>query len=127
MDVCATGALTYIDEEDVSEGATPMPVAEGAHPHVCYINIPKKWVYGVLVDRTINEVIIGAEVKLHSADGEVVATLSTDEFGEFRFKELEDAPYTVTASVEGYEDIELSADTTAEDVVLGDIFLKSVA
>lgn len=127
VDVCATGALTYIDEEDVPEGATPMPVTEGAHPHVYYINIPKKWVYGVLVDRTINEVIIGAEVKLHSADGEVVATLSTDEFGEFRFKELEDAPYTVTASVEGYEDIELSADTTAEDVVLGDIFLKSVA
>ena len=123
VDVCANEALTYVDEEDVPEGATPMPVAEGAHPHVCYINIPKRWVYGVLVDRTINEVIIGAEVKLHSADGEVVATLSTDEFGEFRFKDVKPASYVVKFEQDGYLAGETAADANEVDVNVGSIAL----
>ncbi|MDO4290873.1 MAG: carboxypeptidase regulatory-like domain-containing protein [Eggerthellaceae bacterium] len=127
VDVCATGALTYVDEEDLPENAVPMPAVGENHPHVYYVNVPKRWVYGVLVDRTINEVVIGAQVKLKDATGAEVATVETDDFGEFRFKELDDAAYTVCASVEGYEDVELAADTTAEDVVLGDIFLKAVA
>ena len=64
VDVCATGALTYVDEEDIPAGAEPMPAVAGNHPHVYYLNIPGKWVYGVLVDRNQNEVLIGAEVSL---------------------------------------------------------------
>lgn len=127
VDVCATGALRVVEEEDVPEQAVPMPAAAELHPHVYYLNVPKRWVYGVLVDRTINEVVIGATVKLVDAEGVEVASVVTDEFGEFRFKELEEKAYTVTASIEGYEDVVLAADTTAEDVVLGDIFLSAVA
>ena len=47
--------------------------------------------------------------------------------GEFRFKELDEAAYTVRAKVDGYEDVVLAADTTEEDVVLGDIFLSAAA
>ncbi|WP_139652714.1 4Fe-4S dicluster domain-containing protein [Raoultibacter phocaeensis] len=127
VDVCATGALAYIDEEDVPEAAYPMPAAGELHPHVYYMNIPKRWVYGVLVDRTINEVIVGATVQLVDAEGAEVASVETDEFGEFRFKELDEAAYTVHAKVDGYEDVVLAADTTEEDVVLGDIFLNAAA
>ena len=127
VDVCATGALRVVEEEDVPEQAVPMPAAAELHPHVYYLNVPTRWVYGVLVDRTINEVVIGATVKLVDAEGVEVASVVTDEFGEFRFKELEEKAYTVTASIEGYEDVVLAADTTAEDVVLGDIFLSAVA
>lgn len=127
VDVCATGALTYIDEEDVPESAYPMPAAGELSPHVYYMNIPKRWVYGVLVDRTINEVIVGATVRLTDAEGNEVASVETDEFGEFRFKELDEAAYTVRAKVDGYEDVSLAADTTEEDVVLGDIFLSAAA
>ena len=74
------------------------------------------------MDREKNEVIIGATARLIDANGAEVATLATDEFGEFRFKELEDAEYKVTISADGYKDVTLAADTTQEDVVLGDIF-----
>lgn len=127
VDVCATGALTYIDEADIPEGAYPLPALDANHPHVYYINVAKRWVYGVLVDRSINEVIIGAEVVLLDAEGVEVSKLETDDFGEFRFKELDEAVYTVKASVDGYEQIAVTADATEEDVVLGDIFLKTVA
>ena len=105
----------------------PLPSVAENHPHVFYRGIPKRWVYGVLVDRVANEVIIGTPVRLLDTDGNEVATVKTDAFGEFRFKELDERPYTVAATVEGYEDIVLDADTTAEDVVLGDIFLKAIA
>ena len=127
VDVCATGALTYVDEENVPADAVPLPSVAENHPHVFYRGIPKRWVYGVLVDRVANEVIIGTPVRLLDTDGNEVATVKTDAFGEFRFKELDERPYTVAATVEGYEDIVLDADTTAEDVVLGDIFLKAIA
>lgn len=127
VDVCATGALTYVDEAEIPAEAEPMPVLADNHPHLYYLNIPRRWVYGVLVDRTVNEVIIGATVRLMDAEGNEVAAVQTDDFGEFRFKELASAPHTVRASVEGYEDVALAADTTEEDVVLGDIFLKAVA
>ncbi len=127
VDVCATGALTYVDEADIPDDAEPMPVLADNHPHVYYRHIPRRWVYGVLVDRVANEVVIGATVRLMDAAGNEVAAVETDDFGEFRFKELASAPHTVRASVAGYEDVALAADTTDADVVLGDIFLKAVA
>lgn len=127
VDVCATGALTYVDEADVPADAVPMPAVAENHPHVYYRNIPKRWVYGVLVDRGANEVIIGTKVSLVDAEGTTVAEVDTDEFGEFRFKELDEKAYTVRAQVAGFEEVVLTADTSEGDVVLGDIFLKAVA
>ena len=127
VDVCATGALTYVDEADVPADAVPMPAVAENHPHVYYRNIPKRWVYGVLVDRGANEVIIGTKVSLVDAEGTTVAEVDTDEFGEFRFKELDENAYTVRAQVASFEEVVLTADTSEGDVVLGDIFLKAVA
>ena len=126
VDSCATGALRFGDEEEFGDELAQATKFD-PESHYYYLNIPKRWIYGVLVDRPQNEVIIGATVKLTDAEGNEVASVETDDFGEFRFKELEEKCYTVTASVEGYEDIKLDADVTEEDVVLGDIFLKSVA
>lgn len=125
VDVCATGALRFGDEKDFEEEL------KGAYKfdpesHFYYINIPKRWIYGVLVDREINEVVVNAVVKLLDEQGNEIASVKTDEFGEFRFKDLDGAPFTVAAHIEGYEDIALEANTTSEDVVLGDIFLKKI-
>ena len=126
VDVCATGALRFGDEEDFGDELAKAKKFDPESRYY-YINIPKRWVYGVLVDRTINEVIIGAKVSLVDAEGAEVASVETDDFGEFRFKELDEALYTVKAHVDGYEDVVLAADATSEDVVLGDIFLKKIA
>ena len=87
-----------------------------------YMNYPKRWVYGCFVDRQKNEVLIGADAKLIDASGAEVAALKTDDFGEFRFKELGNEAYKVVLSAEGYQEETLVADTSEEDVVLGDIF-----
>lgn len=126
VDVCATGALRFGDKEDFGD-ELDNAFQFDPESHYYYLNMPKRWVYGVLVDREANEVVIGAEVKLVDAEGAEVATIATDEFGEFRFKGLDEKPYSVKAHVDGYEDVALPADTTDEDVVLGDIFLKATA
>lgn len=125
VEICPTQALRVVEDDELPENATNLPGQEGKGSHFFVVNIPKKWIYGCLVDREKNEVIIGATAKLTDASGAEVATLTTDEFGEFRFKELEDAEYQVTISADGYEDVTLAADTTQADVVLGDIFAKA--
>ena len=56
------------------------------------------------------------------ASGAEVAQVKTDEFGEFRFKELGNEAYQVVINAEGYAPETLAADTSTKDVVLGDIF-----
>lgn len=126
VDVCATGALRFVDTEEVADELADYTQFD-TESHYYYKNIPGRWVYGVLVDRTINEVIIGATVNLTNAEGETVATVETDDFGEFRFKEITASAYSVTATVEGYEPVDLAIAAETEDVVLGDIFLKAIA
>lgn len=122
VDVCATEALKVVDLDDAPEGAVPAPGQEPEHPHVLYMNIPKAWIYGCVVDRAKNEVLVGANVALLDTDGNEVARVETDEFGEFRLKELDSKAYRVSIEAEGYNAIVLDADASEEDVVLGDIF-----
>lgn len=124
VDVCATGALQFGDEEDFQDEIAQATQFD-PESHYYYLNLPKRWVYGVLVDRTINEVVIGAHVQLLDANGNEVAAVDTDDFGEFRFKGLEEKPYTVVSKVDGYQEVNLPADTTDDVVVLGDIFLQA--
>lgn len=125
VDVCATGALRVVDEDEVPEGAKPLDCLAETGSHALYLNIPKRWIYGCLVNREENEVLIGQSVKLLNEAGDVVAELETDDFGEFRFKELDDGAYKVVAEIEGFETVELAADIANKDVVLGDIFIKA--
>ena len=125
VDICATGALKYVDEDKIPEGAKPLDCLSEVKSHALYVNLTKRWIYGCLVDREQNEVLIGAVVKLVDGEGNEVAELKTDEFGEFRFKQLDDGAYKVVAEPEGYQAIELAADIDNKDVVLGDIFVKA--
>lgn len=124
VDICATGALTYVDEADVPEGAAALPALEATRPHVKYLNIPKRWIYGCFVDKAAAEVVIGAQVKLRNEAGEDVACVLTDDFGEFRIKDLNEGCYRVLIEAEGYERAALQADVTQGDIVFGDIFTQ---
>ena len=124
VDVCPTGALTYVEEDEVPEGAKPLDCLAEVGSHALYLNMTKRWVYGCLVNREENEVLIGTPVKLVDGEGGEVAALETDEFGEFRFKNLDNGAYTVLAQADGFAPVELAADIEDKDVVLGDIFVK---
>ena len=126
VDACATDALRWGDIEDfadeIAAGAADERL-EGLGSHVHYVNRPKRWIAGTVANRGENEVIIGVPVTIFDADGEVVAQVETDEFGDFRYCECEKASYRVRIEAPGYDAVEFDADCADRDVVLDDVFV----
>lgn len=118
VDACATGALKWVDEDEVPAGAEKL--SETANTY--YLNLPKRWVAGEVYDEAADEVLIGAAVILSNESGEV-ATAQTDEFGDFWFRQVEAAKYTVSIQAEGYAVRTVEADATEADVNVGAIAL----
>lgn len=124
VDACSTGALRFGSPE-CFEGELGGAVRD-AGSHVFYLNMPKRWIAGTVVDRAINEVIIGARVSI-TADGDTpVAEVETDWCGDFRYYDCERAMYHVHIEADGYEPIDLEADCRNEDVVFDDLFVTRV-
>lgn len=125
VDACPTGALRFGEEsdfaEEISRAEVLLPEA-GCAPCVYYLNLPKRFVAGEVFDPVDDEVIIGATVKL-LADGKVVSETTTDDFGDFWFRQLEASTYSVSISAEGFAKRELEANAMEADVNLGAIAL----
>lgn len=122
VDACPTSALRFVDIDEVGDAVPPAELSRfGSHAY--YLNIPKRFAAGCAVDRTIDEVLIGADVKLIAADGSIAMTAKTDEFGDYRFEPIEPAVYTVEVKAEGYAPFTVEADVMEEDRYLGDHFL----
>ena len=71
------------------------------------------------MDFDSREVVVGAEAVLVDEAGTEVARMSTDEFGDFLFDQVEPAAYTVRVASR-----ELAADVREKDLNLGDIALR---
>ena len=118
-DVCATEALRFMDEADaIALGAVRTPAGEACGSKIWYLNLPKRFVVGTLVDIAADEVVIGAKVELVGADGAVVAELATDDFGDFKFDQVEPAAYTLRLYA-GDRVLEAAADCTDDDLYVG--------
>lgn len=124
VDACPTDALRYVEESevDLSEAIT-LPELEGQGPHVYYLNYPKRFVAGLACDPEIDEVLIGADVTLIASNG-TEQSMKTDDFGDFKFDQVEADAYTVRIEMAGYETVEVKADATEKDLFIGDIALK---
>lgn len=122
VDACAMGALRFVDaDETAAELTKAEKLTEGSH--VYYLNLPKRWVAGQVVDPSANEVVIGAEVTLLK-DGSAVAATQTDAFGDFWFRQVNAGVYSVSISANGFADTSVDADATAADCNVGAIELK---
>lgn len=120
VDVCPTGAMSFGEEEELDlEGAEPLPGVKHLGARVWYRNLPKRFVAGCLVDFDAREVVIGEEVRLLDADGAVVASQRTDDFGDFMFDQVEPQVYAVAIGDGDAKTLE--ADATLNDVNLGDV------
>ena len=126
---CArTGALRFGDEEDFAEeiaAATALVPerAEADRPRVYYLNAPKRFLAGVVVDLEADEVVVGAKVTAENlATGEVLA-VETDEFGDFWFRQVGKAAWRVYVEAEGYLTRVLEASTAEEDRNMGPVAL----
>ena len=122
VDACCTGALRFGDEEDFEDEiaqATTLKPESNCGPRVYYLNDPKRFVAGTIVDFEADEVVIGAEVELLDGEGRTVATGKTDWFGNFWFRKVEPAAYTVLVKADGCFERRVAVDVTAEDKSLG--------
>ena len=133
VEVCAMGALRFGDEEEFADEIARgelLPCVEGrtteaggAKPRMRYLNLPKRFLAGEVVDTDADEVVIGATVTLENKrTGELLQTL-TDELGDFWFKQIEPADYTVYFEKEGYLARRIDASTVEEDRNVGAIAL----
>jgi len=125
VDACPTDALLYVEQDETDlEGTIQAQELEGKGSRVYYRNYPKRFVAGTVVDMMANEVIIGAQVSLLDTDGNAVAILKTDEFGDYKFDQVDAKKYSIKIICGGYQDVSAAADLSEIDLSLGDIDLS---
>lgn len=128
VDACPHDALRFGDEADfadeIAKAEALLPErAETDQPQVYYLNLPKRFVAGLVVDPEADEVVIGAAVTLENiATGEVLET-QTDEFGDFWFDQVGACEYNLYVEADGYLVRSIYADATDEDVNIDPIDL----
>jgi Fe-S-cluster-containing dehydrogenase component len=125
-DACPTLAIRFLDEEDAAEliaGADVwMPeIKDELQPRVYYLNLPKKFIAGTIFDPEADEVIIGAECVLSEIGGDKKYTVSTDNYGDFWFKDIADGKFRLEISSNGKLRVFDDLDTSKADINLGDI------
>jgi tetrathionate reductase subunit B len=125
VDICPTGALRWVDQaeiEKVKYKAEAIHPELNTRPRVYYLNLPKKFVTGLVYDPLIKKVVEGAECVLTNK-GQALAAV-TDGFGDFWFENLEEAVYSLNIAAKGYATKTLNNISTVKDVNLGDIPLN---
>ncbi len=128
VDVCSHDAIRFGDEEDFVEEIAQAEAlraerAEADRPRVYYLNLPKRFLAGIVIDPEEDEVIISARVTAESlADGAVIST-ETDEFGDFWFHQVAAGDWRVYVEAEGYMTRVFEASTAEDDRNMGPLAL----
>ena len=125
VDSCATDALSFGEEDDLDlNGSIVLDEVKGLGAKVYYRNTPKRFVAGCVYDPDINEVLIGAQVGLFDSQGSQVASMETDDFGDWKFDQIEKGKYTIKIAFDSYEAIAIEADVSQKDLFTGDCVMR---
>jgi tetrathionate reductase subunit B len=126
VDICSTGAIKFGDEEDFKEetaSATLLGTADETAPRVYYLNMPKRFIGGLVYDSVEKEIVGGARCTLtDNATGQKRETL-TDGFGDFWFEGLDGGLYSLEITSGKQVKTFTGLDTSSSDINLGDIAL----
>lgn len=124
VDACPTEAIKFGEEsemKDLISKAEFLNPETRTKPRVYYMNLPRKWVAGTVYDPMEKEVIIGAKCTLTDKESGQNFTVSTDNFGDFWFRGLED-DRTFSLEIEKGKKVRFIDNITTEiDVNLGDL------
>ena len=133
VDACPTEALIFGEDSDpkikelIKKAEVLKPESE-AKPRVYYIDLPNKYsIAGEVYDPDQDECLIGAQVTLNDAKGKKVATLKTDDFGDFWFERQEPGIYSLRIEMNGYAPKTLEDIDASKDINVGEIELKAKA
>lgn len=124
VDVCPHEALRFGEESEfAAEIAQASDLIEGSDnkPRVYYLNKPKRFLGGIIVDLEEEEVVIGAKITLENLETNEVLVTESDVFGDFWFKQIDAAPYRIYVEAEGYITRSIESSTVEEDRNVGPI------
>lgn len=126
VDACPHNAIRFGDESEFADELASAEFiaperADADRPHVYYLNMPKRFVAGIVVDLESDEVVIGAQVTLENSETSELLQTETDEFGDFWFHQVDAALHNVYVEAEGYMTRLVKADATSEDCNIGPI------
>ena len=129
-DACPTEAIKFGDEDDpeiqeLLKQAKPLHPEVDVKPRVLYVNLPKPYIAGTLVDPAVREVVEGATVTAMDVVTGEKFEVKSDEFGDFWLRNLEwNHKYLVKVEKEGYWPRTLGVISTEKDVALGSVELR---
>jgi tetrathionate reductase subunit B len=126
VDACPTGAFTFGEESELKEliaGAEPLKPELSVKPRVFYIGLPRPFVTGTVYDPQEDECAGGAQVTLTNLDGGAKQTTRTDSYGDFWFRDLKRAMYSVTIEKDGYQSSTMGPVDASKDVNVGRVAL----
>ena len=103
VDVCATKALRFGEEEEFADELKNAEILASSDdkPRVYYLNRPGLFISGDVWDPIDNEVIIGAKVVLTMPDGSAREE-TTNWCGDFWFNNLKAGDYRISVEAEGF-------------------------
>ena len=130
VDACPTGAMIFGDENDpeikkLLEEASPLNPELGIKPRVFYIGLPKRFIAGAVYDEVKDECIEGAKIVCENKETGETKEVSTDNFGDFWVRGLENGVYKLTFIADGYKEMVVEADVTERDLNVGDFALEA--
>jgi len=95
---------------------------------VYYLNLPKRFIGGIIVDIEQDEVLAGARITLENKKTGEISLCNSDCFGDFWFKQIEASEYCLYVEYKGYLTRMIEVSTLEEDKNVGPIVLyKSIA
>lgn len=124
VDVCSHDAIRFGDEEEFADelaaaGYLKPERGDQDRPRVYYLNLPKRFLAGIVIDPEEDEVIIGAKVTAQNdSTGEVLVT-ETDEFGDFWFNQVDASDWHVYVEADGFMTRVFESSTKEEDRNMG--------
>ncbi len=133
VDICPTQAIKFGDESEfaaeIAEAAktgqlTQLGPVDENKPKVYYLNMPKRFVGGLVYDPAEKEIVEGAKCTLVDAETGEKTVVETDGFGDFWFKDLKEGSFALTIEAEGFVPVTFAPVDTTDDVNLGEIALS---
>ncbi len=122
VDSCPTGAFSFGEEQDFSEQIARAEILKPEYkPRTYYIGIPKRFIAGAIYDPEADECLEGVTVTLKDGKGKKVASLKTDNFGDFWFEGLKVGEYSLGIEKAGYLSQKKEGISTDKDINVGDI------